>query len=387
VIQHRVLAIAGTRPEAIKMAPVILALRDEPWADVRVVATAQHREMLDQVLRFFSIEADVDLNIMRPDQSLTELTSRLLVGLGEVLDAEKPDAVLAQGDTTTTMAAALACFYRQIPFGHVEAGLRTGNINYPFPEEANRVIAGYLAQWHFAPTEMARQNLLRSGIADTAILVTGNTVIDALYMAAARHPDIGLDLPADGRLVLVTAHRRENFGAPFRSVCTALRRLAEANPDIIFLYPVHPNPNVSGVAYEMLDGYSNVHLCSPLDYAPFVAAMKRACLIISDSGGVQEEAPALGKPVLVLRNETERPEALHSGLVQLVGTDEERIVSTAQRLLDDPAGLAASASSPYGDGQAAARIARHVGHSLGAAAAPASRAEGAQAASNQVSAV
>ncbi len=354
-----VLAIVGTRPEAIKMAPVILALRDEPWAKVRVIATAQHREMLDQVLRIFGIPSDIDLNIMRPQQTLTELTSRLLLGLDEVFEAEPPDAVLAQGDTTTTMAAALSCFYRQIPFGHVEAGLRTGNINYPFPEEANRVIAASLARWHFAPTEKARQNLLRSGIAETAIVVTGNTVIDALFMTAARELNINLEVPEHKHLVLVTAHRRENFGAQLLNVCFAIRCLAEDNPDIFFLYPVHPNPNVQGVAYEMLGGYPNVRLSPPLDYAAFVAAMKRSCLIISDSGGIQEEAPALGKPVLVLRNETERPEALESGLVKLVGTDQERIVSTVQQLLDDPGALAAMAdmaSSPYGDGNAAMRI-------------------------------
>jgi UDP-N-acetylglucosamine 2-epimerase (non-hydrolysing) len=354
----RVLAVVGTRPEAIKMAPVILELRANRNFHVRVLATAQHRHMLDQVLGCFAIEPDLDLDIMRPNQALTTLTARLLLDLDDVLVAEKPDVVLAQGDTTTVLTVALACFYHRIPFGHVEAGLRTWDLSNPFPEEANRVIAGKLAKWHFAPTEGAKQNLLKDGVSETNIFVTGNTVIDALLMTAAKDLEIGIPTDAEKRLVLVTAHRRENFGAPFRSVCSALRRLAIANPDVEFLYPVHPNPNVKDVACEILSNLPNFRLCEPLDYAPFVAAMQKSYFIISDSGGVQEEAPALGKPVLVLRNETERPEAVNEGVVKLVGTNEEVIVSEAQNLLDDESAYRAMARgvSPYGDGKAAERI-------------------------------
>lgn len=357
-MEYKILCVVGTRPEAIKMAPVILALKEQPWANVRVLATAQHREMLDQVMDFFDIQPDVDLNVMRPNQSLTSLTSRLLQELDGVLQDEKPDVVLVQGDTTTVMTVALTCFYHRIPIGHVEAGLRTGDMSNPFPEEANRVIAGRLVHWHFAPTESSRQNLLREGIADKDIVVTGNTVIDALLMTAAKDLELGIELDPEKRLVLVTSHRRENFGEPFRDICRALHTLATRNPDVQFLYPVHPNPNVKDVAHEMLGECSNIHLCAPLDYAAFVAAMKRSYLIISDSGGVQEEAPALGKPVLVLRDETERPEAVEEGVVQLVGPNEARIVEAAQRLLDDPAAYQAMARgvSPYGDGQAANRI-------------------------------
>ena len=352
------LCVVGTRPEAIKMAPVILALKKEPWAEVRVLATAQHRHMLDQVLNFFEIEPDIDLDIMRPNQALTTLTARLLLEMDKVLEAEKPDVVLVQGDTTTVMAVALACFYHRIPIGHVEAGLRTWDMQNPFPEEANRVITGKLARWHFAPTEGSRQNLLREGVQDSDILVTGNTVIDALLMTAAKDIEVGIDIDANKRLVLITSHRRENFGQPFRNICQALRTLAENNSDVQFLYPVHPNPNVKDVAHEMLGSSPNILLCDPLDYAPFVAAMKRAYLIISDSGGVQEEAPALGKPVLVLRDETERPEAVDQGVVKLVGPNYERIVTEAQRLLDDELAYREMARgiSPYGDGLAAGRI-------------------------------
>ncbi len=354
----RCLCVVGTRPEAIKMAPVILALKNEPWANVRVLATAQHRHMLDQVMSFFDIEPDIDLNIMRPNQALTTLTARLLLELDNVLKTERPDVVLAQGDTTTVMAVALACFYHRIPFGHVEAGLRTWNMQNPFPEEANRVIAGRLARWHFAPTENARQNLLREGVSDADIIVTGNTVIDALLMTASKELDIGIELDDAKRLILVTSHRRENFGEPFRNICRALNTLAERNSDIQILYPVHPNPNVKDVAHEMLGGSDNIILCGPLDYAPFIAAMKRAYLIISDSGGVQEEAPALSKPVLVLRDETERPEAVEMGVVKLVGPDYKRIIKETQLLLDDGVAYQTMARgvSPYGDGKGAGRI-------------------------------
>lgn len=354
----KVICVVGTRPEAVKMAPVILALRDTPSLDCRVLATAQHRHMLDQVLAFFGTAPDVDLDIMRPNQALAGLTARLLLQTDEVLEREQPDVVLAQGDTTTVMTVALACFYRRIPFGHVEAGLRTWDMHNPFPEEANRVIAGRLARWHFAPTEGSRQNLLREGVADRDIMVTGNTVIDALLMTASRDLPFDFDIPADARMVLVTAHRRENFGEPFLEVCRALRTLAQRNSDVRFLYPVHPNPNIKDVANRVLAGLPNFTLCEPLDYAPFVAAMKRAHIIISDSGGVQEEAPALGKPVLVLRDETERPEAVEEGVVKLVGPHHDAIVSEAQSLLDDPSAYKAMARgvSPYGDGHAASRI-------------------------------
>ncbi len=357
-MNKRILCVVGTRPEAIKMAPVILALRREPWATVRVLATAQHRHMLDQVLDFFGIEPDIDLDIMRPNQALTTLTARLLLDLDDVLQAEKPDVVLVQGDTTTVMTVALACFYHRIPIGHVEAGLRTWDMRNPFPEEANRVIAGKLATWHFAPTEGSRRNLLREGVADADIRVTGNTVIDALLLTAAKEVELGIPLDPERRLVLVTSHRRENFGEPFRAICAALRELAQANPGVQFLYPVHPNPNVKDVAHATLGDLPNFVLCEPLDYAPFVAAMKRAHFVISDSGGVQEEAPALARPVLVLRDETERPEAVEQGVVRLVGPNRERIVTEAQRLLDDEQAYAQMARgvSPYGDGHASERI-------------------------------
>lgn len=356
--KKKILCVVGTRPEAIKMAPVILALKNEAWASVRVLATAQHRHMLDQVLSFFKIEPDIDLNIMRPNQALTTLTARLLLDLDDVLHAEKPDVVLVQGDTTTVMTVALSCFYHRIPTGHVEAGLRTWDMQNPFPEEANRVIAGRLARWHFSPTESSRQNLLREGIDDEAIAVTGNTVIDALLLTADKDLKLDIELDSEKRLVLITSHRRENFGEPFRNICKAIHTLATRNADVQFLFPVHPNPNVKDVVYEMLGDCLNIHLCEPLDYAPFVAAMKRSYIIISDSGGVQEEAPALGKPVLVLRDETERPEAVDEGVVKLVGPNYERIVQETQCLLDDESAYKEMARgvSPYGDGHAAERI-------------------------------
>ncbi|MEL4073351.1 UDP-N-acetylglucosamine 2-epimerase (non-hydrolyzing) [Ochrobactrum sp. GPK 3] len=354
----KILTVVGTRPEAIKMAPVILGLQKEPWAEVRVLATAQHRQMLDQVLDFFAISPDIDLNIMRPNQALTTLTARLLQDLDNVLLAEKPDVVLVQGDTTTVMTVAMACFYHRIAIGHVEAGLRTWDIQNPFPEEANRVITGKLTTWHFAPTQGSRQNLLKDGVDDEKIIVTGNTVIDALYMATKRELSTGIPLDNARRMVLVTSHRRENFGEPIRNICRALRHLAQKNPDVQFLYPVHPNPNVRDVAHEFLSSLDNFILCHPLDYAPFVAAMKQAYLIITDSGGVQEEAPALGKPVVVLRDETERPEAVEEGVVKLVGPNYDRIVAQVQLLLDDKAAYAAMARgvSPYGDGKSTERI-------------------------------
>ena len=354
----KILCIVGTRPEAIKMAPVIKALQSRPWAELRIIATAQHRELLDQVLALFAITVDRDLNIMRPNQSLAELTSRLISQLDQLFRQEQPQVVLAQGDTTTVMAAALTTFYQRIPFGHVEAGLRTGDLANPFPEEMNRIVAGHLARWHFAPTQSARANLLREGIPDRSVHVTGNTVIDALIDVASWASDAGQMVDPAKRMILVTAHRRENFGEPLQNIILALRQIVQANSDVQILYPVHPNPNISGPVYKALEGMSGVTLCPPMEYAPFVAAMKQAYLILSDSGGVQEEAPALGKPVLVLRAETERPEALEAGVVKLVGTETSTIVTQAQMLLDDAMEYKriAQGVSPYGDGHAAERI-------------------------------
>lgn len=354
----KILCVVGTRPEAIKMAPVILELKKQSWAKVSVLATAQHRQMLDQVLNFFGIIPDYDLNVMKQNQSLTELTAKLLIDAGRVLDEEKPDVVLVQGDTTTVMSVALASFYRQIPVGHVEAGLRTGDIFNPFPEEANRIIAGHLASWHFAPTQSSKENLLRENISDNKIEITGNTVIDTLLTTANKDVCLDIQLPLHERLVLVTSHRRENFGEPIKRICSALRTLAINNPDVCFLYPVHPNPNVKSVTETNLSNLPNVVLCAPLDYAPFVAAMKKAYVIITDSGGVQEEAPALGKPVLVLREETERPEAITEGVVKLIGTDTDIIIKEMQNLLDNKEAYKdmARGVSPYGDGLAAQRI-------------------------------
>lgn len=354
----KILAVVGTRPEAIKMAPIILGLKNTSWAEVRVLATAQHREMLDQVLQFFGISPDIDLDIMQPNQSLASLTARLLMVLDGVLFSQRPDVVLVQGDTTTVMAVTMACFYNRIPVGHIEAGLRTWDIQNPFPEEANRVIATKLASWHFAPTERARDNLIRDGVHQDKIIVTGNTVIDALLMSADRDFPFGANLDSSKRMVLITAHRRENFGAPFEEICRALKSLAETNKNVQFLYPLHPNPNVQNIARVYFSSLDNFFLCDPLDYASFVAAMKRAYLVVTDSGGVQEEAPALGKPVLVLRKDTERPEAVADGVVKLVGSQYENIVREVQLLLDDDEVYASMARgvSPYGDGHAAQRI-------------------------------
>jgi UDP-N-acetylglucosamine 2-epimerase (non-hydrolysing) len=333
---------------------------------VRVLATAQHRQMLDQVLDAFAIVPDVDLDIMAPNQTLPELTSRLLSRLDEVFARERPDAVLIQGDTTTVMTAAMAAFYRHIAVGHVEAGLRTGDLQNPFPEEMNRIVAGRLSRWHFAPTAGARDNLLREGFDPASVHVTGNTVIDALLEVVQREVPLPVEVPEGRRMLLVTAHRRENFGAPFREVCEAVRDIADRHADVHVVYPVHPNPNVSGPAHEILSGHARIVLCPPLDYLPFVAAMKRAHLILTDSGGVQEEAPALGKPVLVMRQETERPEAVEAGVVKLVGPVREAIVAEASRLLDDPEAYARMARgvSPYGDGRAAGRIVDILGRDL-----------------------
>jgi UDP-N-acetylglucosamine 2-epimerase (non-hydrolysing) len=355
----RVLCVIGTRPEAIKMAPVILALQKEEWADVKVLATAQHRDLLDQVLSVFGIVSDYDLDIMQSNQKLTELTARLLIALNEVLAKVAPDVVLAQGDTTTVMTTSLACFYKKIAFGHVEAGLRTNDIYNPFPEEMNRVIASHLSTFHFAPTKGSKENLLMENIPEDHIHVTGNTVIDALLSTAMKEFDIGIDLDTSKRLILLTSHRRENFGAPMRNAFTAILELVERNDTIELLYPVHPNPNVTKPAHEIMGNHSRIHLVEPLSYSQFVQAMKQAYFIISDSGGVQEEAPALGKPVLVLREKTERPEAVEAGVVHLVGTNKALIISEAEKLISDKEYYQSMARgvSPYGDGKASERIA------------------------------
>jgi UDP-N-acetylglucosamine 2-epimerase (non-hydrolysing) len=362
---QRILFIFGTRPEAIKLCPLVRRLRAEPrHFEARVCVTAQHREMLDSVLETFALAPDRDLNLMRAGQSLASLTARILAAVEPALEAERPDLVVVQGDTTTTLAAALAAFYRRIPVAYVEAGLRTGDMAQPFPEEMNRVLATRLAQWHFAPTARAAETLLREGAPPDRVLVTGNTGIDAvLYVrdalcsGALAAPEWRWLDPAK-RLVLVTSHRRENFGPGFESVMRALARLA-SRPDVQIVYPVHRNPNVAGPARRMLSGVPNVVLLDPLPYAPFVDLMRRCRLILTDSGGIQEEAPSLGKPVLVLREKTERPEAVEAGTVRLVGTCEERIVSEASRLLDDEAECArmTRVHNPYGDGHACERIA------------------------------
>jgi UDP-N-acetylglucosamine 2-epimerase (non-hydrolysing) len=362
----KIICVVGTRPEAIKMAPVILAFKNNSKFDVKVLATAQHRQMLDQVLAIFGITPDIDLNIMRPNQALTTLTGRLLLELDQVFIDQKPDVVLAQGDTTTVMTVALACFYHRVPFGHVEAGLRTWDLLNPFPEEMNRVVAGKFARWHFAPTTSSKENLLKEAVNLKDIHVTGNTVVDALLSVVNRTNALPFDIDPSKKLILVTSHRRENFGRPLESICEAILAILERNLDVQVLYPVHPNPNVKDTVYRILGGHSRVILCEPLDYLPFVSAMKQAHIILSDSGGVQEEAPALGKPVLVLREETERPEAVLEGVVRLVGTNKERIITETQKLLSDNAFYSQMARgvSPYGDGLAASRIVKIVTESL-----------------------
>jgi len=364
----KILTIFGTRPEAIKMAPVVQALAAEPGFESRVCVTAQHREMLDQVLELFSIRPDYDLDIMRPGQDLFAITGSILQGLKPVLSAWRPDWVLVHGDTSTTFAASLAAYYLKIPVGHVEAGLRTGNLLAPWPEEGNRRLTAVLADWHFAPTAGARANLLAEGIAAERIAVTGNTVIDALQQIAARIDDdpalgVALDAQLPGlapgrRLVLITGHRRENFGAGFERICGAIAKLARRHANVDFVYPVHLNPNVREPVYRVLGALSNVHLIEPLQYLPFVRLLQRCTLVLTDSGGIQEEAPALAKPVLLMRDNTERPEALEAGTVRLVGTDESVLVDGVSLLLDDAGTYQAMAQArhPFGDGHAAGRI-------------------------------
>ncbi len=354
-----ILCVVGTRPEAIKMAPVVSALRRRRGLSVRLLLTGQHRDLLDQALEAFGLHGDLDLDLMRPDQTLSGLTARILERLDPLLERSPPAMVLAQGDTTTVMATAVGCFHRRVPFGHVEAGLRTGDLQQPFPEEFNRIVAGRAAALNFAPTEGARQALLREGVRPDTVHVTGNTVIDALLDVARRVPASAAKQPSGQRLVLMTMHRRENFGAPAEQVLRAVRRLCAMFPDLRILYPVHPNPHVRDLARAMLGDLPQVSVTEPLAYPDLVAAMMRSTLVLTDSGGLQEEAPALGKPVLVFREVTERPEAVTLGVARLVGTDPDRIVAEAAHLLTDPDAYAAMAqgSSPYGDGYAAERIA------------------------------
>lgn len=368
LVSKRVMVVFGTRPEAIKMAPVVAALRATPGMEVIVAVTAQHRQMLDQVLDLFDLVPDEDLDLMTAGQTLPDLFGRILSGMSEVIARRRPDLVLVHGDTSTTFASALAAYYQRVPIGHVEAGLRTGNLYSPWPEEANRRLTAPLTALHFAPTTLSRDNLLAEGVAAGGLHITGNTVIDALLDVVRRvESDSSLRAELEARfpfldsrkhMVLVTGHRRENFGAGFEQVCIALRTLAERG-DVQVVYPVHLNPNVQEPVNRLLGGTEGVHLIAPQDYLPFVYLMMRSHLILTDSGGVQEEAPSLGKPVLVMRDNTERPEAVDAGTVRLVGTSVDRILTEATRLLDDPEAYAAMARAlnPYGDGLAARRIA------------------------------
>lgn len=370
----KILIVAGTRPELIKLAPIVLELRHRSsWFSPIICATAQHREMLDQAMTIFGIEANHDLDIMLPGQSLAQVTARAMEGLDRVLREERPDVVLVQGDTTTALCGALTAYFHQIRVGHVEAGLRTGNKYAPFPEEVNRRLVGGLADFHFAPTERAKKALLAEGVSATNIFVTGNTVIDALLLvrerARAHPPQLpeGLAHAIDSRqMVLVTGHRRESFGAGFENICQAIRQVADSFRNVIFVYPVHLNPNVQEPVHRILGGHERIHLLEPLPYEPFVWLMDRATLVLTDSGGVQEEAPSLGKPVLVLRETTERPEGIAAGNALLVGTRKEKIVEALTELLSNPKAreVMATVRNPYGDGKAAKRIVDILARSL-----------------------
>jgi UDP-N-acetylglucosamine 2-epimerase (non-hydrolysing) len=363
----KVLVVFGTRPEAIKMAPLVKALQQDERFNTKVCVTGQHREMLDQVLELFEITPDFDLNIMKSGQDLYDVTSRILLGMRDVLNDFKPDKVFVHGDTTTTMSTTLAAYYQQIPVAHVEAGLRTGNIYSPWPEEANRKLTGAIAEYNFAPTELSKQNLLNEGVAESSIFVTGNTVIDALLTVVEKiENDQALNtqlaalfpyLDASKKLILVTGHRRESFGTGFENMCQAIKNIASRN-DVQVIYPVHLNPNVQEPVNRLLTDLANVHLIAPLDYLPFIYLMNRSHIILTDSGGIQEEAPSLGKPVLVMRDTTERPEAVDAGTVKLVGTDVDKITTNVNNLLDDKRAYQAMsfAHNPYGDGKASQRI-------------------------------
>lgn len=356
--RKNLLVVIGTRPEAIKLAPLVLAIESSDWARCRLVLTGQHRDLVEPVVAHFGLRVSDDLRAMRPGQSLAEVTAQILQGFDAVLDQARPDAVFGQGDTVSVLATSMACFFRQVPFAHVEAGLRTSNPLLPFPEEMNRRLTSQMTRWHFAPTESARRNLLAEGVPAQRIWVTGNTVIDALEAVVSQPEPARLPIVPGRDFVLITAHRRENHGEAMVSICTAIRTLAGHYPSLDFVFPVHPNPAVRETAHRLLDGLPNVRLIEPSAYPVFCWLMKRARLILSDSGGVQEEAPALGRPVLVLRDETERPEAIEIGANKLIGTDAERIVRESRALLDDPAAYQrmATAGSPYGDGFATRRI-------------------------------
>ncbi|MEH3774372.1 UDP-N-acetylglucosamine 2-epimerase (non-hydrolyzing) [Enterobacter asburiae] len=372
----KVLSIFGTRPEAIKMAPVVEFLKTDSRFISKVCVTAQHREMLDQVLQLFDIKPDYDLNIMKPGQDLTDITSSILLGLRSVLQEFQPDYVLVHGDTATTLAATLASYYQQIKVGHVEAGLRTNNIYSPWPEEGNRKLTGALANLHFAPTSTSANNLRAENITDSTIIVTGNTVIDALLMVNKKLESDSIlageikkqfeFIDSERKIVLITGHRRESFGGGFERICKAILKLATAYPEVDFVYPVHLNPNVRDVVHSELLGQSNIYLIQPQDYLPFVYLMNAASIILTDSGGIQEEAPSLGKPVLVMRDTTERPEAVTAGTVKLVGTDEQRIFDEVSLLLtnQDEYNRMCFAHNPYGDGKASSRIADAIVNSL-----------------------
>ena len=360
--------VFGTRPEAIKLCPLVLELKKHPEFQPHVCVTGQHRRMLDQVLEVFEVVPDVDLNLMRPDQTLAGLTSKAITSIDNYLADYKPDIVIVQGDTTTSFCAALAAFYRRVPVGHVEAGLRTWNKFSPFPEEINRVMTSRLADLHFAPTAWARDNLLKEGVSDNRVFVTGNTVIDALHIAVEKVRKDPPEIPGLPRhllngyarpMVLITGHRRENFGEGFENICRAISQLSKRFTDAAFVYPVHLNPNVRTPVFDLLSGRDNVHLIEPLSYLPFVALMNRSTLVLTDSGGVQEEAPGLGKPVLVMRDTTERPEAVDAGTVKLIGTDRQMIINSVATLLSNREvyDAMARAVNPYGDGKACQRIA------------------------------
>lgn len=369
---RKVLTVFGTRPEAIKMAPLVQALQEDPHIECKIAVTAQHREMLDQVLQLFALEPDYDLSIMQAGQTLFDITTRALTGLREVLIREKPDMVLVHGDTTTTFAGALAAYYQQIPVGHVEAGLRSGDKYSPFPEEMNRRLTGALGDIHFAPTETAAKNLLKEGVGRKSIYITGNTVIDALLKTVRndyefKDPQLqNLDF-ANSRVLLITTHRRENLGEPMRQMYLALKDIVSQFPDVLLVFPVHKNPAVGRVVREVLGDLERVVLIEPLDYEPFANLMNKSYLVLTDSGGLQEEAPSLGKPVLVLRENTERPEAVKAGTVELVGTGREKIYCLTRELLENRVSYEkmARAVNPYGDGQASGRIVGSLYHYWG----------------------
>jgi UDP-N-acetylglucosamine 2-epimerase (non-hydrolysing) len=363
--RKKLMVVIGTRPEAIKLAPVVAAIQASSWAECELVVTGQHKELIDPLVEQFALPVRHNLQAMLHDQALAPVTARILEGLDQLIVATQPHAIIGQGDTVSVLAASMAAFFRRVPFAHVEAGLRTGNLHMPFPEEMNRVLTSRMSRWHFAPTDMARGHLLREGVPEADVFVTGNTVIDALQMTL-RQAVPALPCRPGREFILVTAHRRENHGQPMQDICSAIASLADRRPGLDFIYPVHPNPRVREVAHARLSGRDNVLLIEPCDYPVFCHLMSRARLILSDSGGVQEEAPALGKPVLVLRQETERPEAVLWGCNRLVGTTQASIEQAVDTLLSDTQAYArmAAAGSPYGDGEASQRVLRVLEHNL-----------------------